>query len=104
MPLGATVRVTNGKFNGMVGVINERRIYRHVQIDTTPPIEPTRAAHVELIKDAKGNAPDGDDIDISTATMKEVTRRYHGATVRIADGHDNAGVEGVVTKVIWGDW
>ena len=88
----------------MEGVINERRFYRHVQIDTTPPIEPTKAADVELIKDAKGKVPEGDDIDISTATLKEVTRRYYGATVRIKEGNENAGVEGAVSKVIWGDW
>lgn len=115
--IGATIKVNSGKFQGLTGIVNELRRYRHVQLDLSLSIAYVKISLLDILSYDKNAVHHNKSKAVtSNGTAEELTKKYMGARVRtkeLPEGEDDEeellphppeSVEGTVIKVIIGDW
>jgi len=104
---GASIKITSGKFKGLTGTINERQRYRHVEIQTDPPMPPVLISNVMLLSrykhESKAHPQYQKNTDCCHGTAEELSKKYMGNKVKVTKG-EFFSIVGVVSKVIVGDW
>jgi len=94
--IGAIIRIKKGRFKNLTGIIKEKQSIRRLQLNTVPT--PLDFADVNVLQYAPNADEDSDD-------FAKKYQKYVGASVKVLQPEEYAGVEGKVIRVIvLGDW